>query len=554
MLTQLTITNFAIVRFLELELSPGMTTITGETGAGKSIAIDALSLALGERADASVVRPDCNKAEISANFDIRSNLNAQQWLQQNGLESENEECILRRTISKEGRSRAYINGTPVPIGQLKLLGQLLVNIHGQHAHQLLIKPVHQLFLLDQYSGHDKLLANTKTAYKQWHELITEKKHLIKHQAELEAKKQLLEYQVEELDNFALQNGEFNKIEADHSRLANSSELQVQCLDAQACLYDNEQANVQSLLQHTLRQVENMFSSDPSLQAALNLLHEAIIQVEEVKDQLCAYEQNLEMDPALFAELEERLSTAIELARKHQVEPSQLAQFHQELQLELAGIMLNAERIEQIDVDLQIHQGYYQKTAQKLTKSRIRNAKELNRLITNSMQELNMPGAKFNIAVNSELEQASTNGIDLIDFEVSANPGQPLQSLAKVASGGELSRISLAIEVIIATRVVTPTLIFDEVDVGVSGPTAVVVGKMMRSLGENTQVLCVTHLPQVAGTGHQQMRVSKKLGKKETVTQIEALSEQQRLEELARLLGGDTITDITLANAKELMMN
>ena len=560
MLTQLTITNFAIVRFLELDLFAGMTTITGETGAGKSIAIDALGLCLGQRADASVVRPGCTKAEISASFDVSNHLSAKQWLQDNALEAgsdseiqENDDCILRRTISKEGRSRGYINGIPVPVSQLKLLGQLLVNIHGQHAHQLLVKPGHQLKLLDQYAGHQELLADCAHYFKQWHDLKTEKKQLLKQQEELDAKKQLLEYQIEELDDFSLQAGEYKQIEEEHSRLANSSDLQICCLAAQGSLFNNENNNAQSLLQYTLKQIEQMLDADTSLAPAQNLLHEVIIQVDEVQNLLMSYEQNLEMDPVRFQELELRLSTAIELARKHHVDPYQLTEFHQQLQQELAGIRINADRIEQVEHQLIAAQKKYNSSAQKITKSRQRNIKELNKLISSSMQKLNMPSAQFSIAMESDLKSPTDTGIDRVDFEVSANVGQPLQPLAKVASGGELSRISLAIEVIIASRVFTPTLIFDEVDVGVSGPTAVVVGKMMRTLGEKTQVICVTHLPQVAGTGHQQMRVSKSQNNKETITLMEPLNELQRLEELARLLGGDVITSATMANAKELIL-
>ncbi|MEF1298223.1 AAA family ATPase [Vibrio parahaemolyticus] len=472
MLAHLSVNNFAIVKSLQLELSKGMTTITGETGAGKSIAIDALGLCLGGRADAGMVRQGEEKTEVSAAFLLDNNLHATRWLEDNDL-LDGTECILRRIITKEGRSRAFINGSPVPLSQLKSLGQLLINIHGQHAHHQLMKSEYQMAMLDQYAGHLNLLKSTRSAYQHWRQADNNLKQLKENSQQNQAQKQLLEYQIKELNELSLGEEEFAELEQEHKRLSNSGELAATCQQALELIYEGEEVNALGIYQDLLAQIEALDCSDERL------------------DEL-----------------------AQEVEQKYQ---SFLTQ------------------------------------AEKLHKSRSRYAKELNKLITQSMHELSMEKAVFSIEVNNENTHPSPLGMDSVCFLVSTNPGQPLQPIAKVASGGELSRISLAIQVITAQKVDTPSLIFDEVDVGISGPTAAVVGKMLRKLGESTQVMCVTHLPQVAGCGHQQMFVAKHTKGGQTETQMRALDEEQRVAELARLLGGSQITDSTLANAKELLI-
>ncbi|MFT5807702.1 MAG: DNA repair protein RecN (Recombination protein N) [Moritella dasanensis] len=553
MLTQLTIHNFAIVKFLELELKSGMTTVTGETGAGKSIAIDALGLALGSRADASTVRPGEKKAEISAIFTVEASSLAYKWLVEHELNNE-DECILRRIITAEGRSKGYINGIPVPLQQLKSLSQFLVQVHGQHAHQTLLKPEIQLAILDGYASHTKLQTNVRDSYRFWHNLANEEKKLLQNQQQRAARQQLLQYQVSELDEFGLADGEYNQIEAEHRLLANSTELVEECMSSADTLYENEDNTICSMLQVVTHRLENLLDMDPKLKSITDTLQEAVVLVEEAGNELRSYTDNLERDPQQFEYLDERLGKALELARKHQVPAAQLASHHHMLKSELDNIAGDDERIETIKLELQESQVKYHQQSEKLSLSRQKYAKQLNKLITASMHELSMENGCFEITLENDGQKApNPQGLDNINFLVSTNPGQPLQPLGKVASGGELSRISLAIQVITAQKISTPTLIFDEVDVGISGQTASIVGKLLRQLGDKTQVMCVTHLPQVASKGHQQMYVSKTTDGKTTETCMIALSQEMRIEELARLLGGDKITASSLNNAAEMLV-
>lgn len=551
MLCQLSINNFAIVRFLELDFRSGMTSITGETGAGKSIAIDALGLCLGNRADASSVRPGASKTEVSARFSLGDIPLAQRWLEDNDLDLD-DECILRRTISSDGRSRAYINGNPVPLVQLKLLGQLLVGIHGQHAHHAMLKSEHQLTLLDSYANHRLLIDAVATNYHSCKQIEAELKQLAASQQERIARKQLVQYQVEELDEFDLKVDEFEEIEQEHKRLANGTELVDTCQASLCLLTDGEDSNISSLLNKAVSLAENLQNVDPALSNVSTMLNDALIQVQESSSELQHYLSKLELDPTHFAYLEERLSKSMQLARKHHVSANKLAEHHRALRAELASLDGDETKLESIQQQLEASKVAYLSCAQKLSQSRARYAKELDKLVTQSIHELNMPKGKFTIDVSFNPELMSPNGSDHIEFMVTTNPGQPLQPISKVASGGELSRIGLGIQVITAKKVATPTLIFDEVDVGISGPTAAVVGRMLRSLGESTQVLCVTHLPQVAGNGHQHMFVNKHNKAGSTETTMTALDKEQRIQELARLLGGDIITTNTLANARELL--
>ena len=557
MLTQLTVQNFAIVQFLELEFRAGMTTITGETGAGKSIAIDALGLCLGERADANMIRLNTDKAEVSARFNLNDTPHAKTWLKNNDLEntiSDENECLLRRTISKEGRSRAYVNGTPVPLSQLKSLGHLLVNIHGQQAHQSLLKNDIQLSIIDEYADHHALLQKVKDTYQGWFFLNKKLKQQQLSLQEKQARKQLLEYQIEELNEFALTENEFQTIEQEHKRLANSGVLLETCQISLNQLNEGEEFDSLSLLRKSISLLEAQMHSDPALAAIVTNLQEALIQAEEASYELRNFSENLELDPEHFQQLETRMSDILSLARKHQVQPELLYSFHQKLNKEYKQINNSGVQIEQLTNELAQVESDYFKFAQKLSQSRQRYGKELSKKITKSIQQLNMQEGQFHVSLTQhENKQLSPLGIDNIEFQVSTNAGQKLQDLAKVASGGELSRIGLAIQVIISQRVSTPTLIFDEVDVGISGATAAIVGKLLRSLGENTQIFCVTHLPQVAGNGHQQMFVNKKSDGKATNTTMVPLNHQQRINELARLLGGDCITERTLANAEELLV-
>nr|WP_304185943.1 DNA repair protein RecN [Hafnia alvei] len=551
MLTQLTISNFAIVRELEIDFQRGMTAITGETGAGKSIAIDALGLCLGGRSEAAMVRLNTPRADICARFSLADTPSARQWLEQNQLDDSNE-CLLRRVISADGRSRGFINGTAVPLSQLRELGQHLIQIHGQHAHQLLLKSEHQKHLLDAYSNQSELLVEMQAAYRQWHHSCRLLAHHQKQVAERESRKQLLQYQLKELNEFAPQLGEYEQIDEDYKRQANSGQLLTISQRALNMLSDADDGNILSLLHSAKQNVSELISYDSQFSPLLDMLEEASIQISEASNELRHYGDMIDMDPARLYELEQRISRQIALARKHHVAPEELPQFYQQLLDEQQSLSQQESDQEQLAENVHKHHEYALSLAQQLHQQRVSFAQELSQLITHSMHELSMPHGQFAIDVNFMPEALTADGADRIEFSVTTNPGQPLQALAKVASGGELSRIALAIQVITAQKMDTPALIFDEVDVGISGPTAAIVGKMLRQLGESTQVMCVTHLPQVAGCGHQHFYVSKHTDGSETETTMQSLDKKARLQELARLLGGSEVTRNTLANAKELL--
>lgn len=556
MLLQLNIQNFAIVKSLDIDWQPGMTTITGETGAGKSIAIDALGLCLGDRATTNVVRPNSKKAELAATFETKTNLVAQQWLKRHDLLLEaSSECILRRVISAEGRSKAYINGSQVPLVQLKEVGQLLINIHGQHDHQLIVKSSQQCKLLDEYADHKSAIDEVKHYYQQWHKFNKELALLQQNKQQREAQQQLLQYQVSELNDFNLQAGEFAILESDYKRHANAQDLLDTTLQSLQTLAEDENFNVLDSLRQCSENISSLARLDNRLNNIATILSDAFLQVEEASGDLKHYYQELELDPQAYAMIEERYSTALQLAKKHSLSPDHLVSFHQELTQELAAISNDESKISTVIEEIAKTEQNYQDAALVLSSSRKKAADILSNLISQSMKELNMPHGQFHIAIDSTSKHPTNiaaNGVDRIDFQVSLNPGQALEAMNKVASGGELSRISLAMQVILADKVITPTLIFDEVDVGISGPTAAMVGSKLQQLAKNTQVICVTHLPQVACKGHQQFFVSKLTDGEHTETKVTELSEQSRIQEIARLLAGDKISQHSLANAQELL--
>lgn len=552
MLLNLSIKNFAIVSFVEIDWQQGMTTITGETGAGKSIAIDALGLCLGERATTNTVRPGCDKAELSASFDISNNHKAITWLESHDL-NQDSECIIRRVISSEGRSKSYINGSAVPLAQLKSIGQLLINIHGQHDHQLLIKSFEQRNLLDGYAGHQPLLEKLKLQQKQWQQLQLEFKLLEQNHEQRKAQQQLVQYQVKELDEFNLQEHEFAQLENDYKRHSNSQQLLILSEQCVKQLNNTDEYSMLSLLQKCSDDLSELAELDCNANELAQLVNEARIQLEEASNDLIHYQQNIDIDPQAYALIEERYSTALQLSRKHHVAAEDLVKYHANLSQQLSALQQDDDRLLNMSNELEQCQNKYLDIAKKLSKSRIKAAKSLQQRITTSIQQLNMPDANFKLQVSEKQNNTPCeSGIDEIEFLVSMNPGQPLEALHKVASGGELSRISLAIQVILAERVVTPTLIFDEVDVGISGPTAAMVGHQLQLLGTSTQVICVTHLPQVASKGHQQLFVTKLTDGKHTQTSVSELSNESREREIARLLAGDSITESSLANAREML--
>ncbi len=554
MLTQLTINNFAIVRQLEIELAKGMSVVTGETGAGKSIAIDALGLCLGQRIETSMVREGQERAEICATFFIEPTNPAYQWLQEQELQDPDNpsDCILRRVINADGRSKAFINSTPVSASQLKEIGQYLIHINGQHASQLLLKNDYQLQLVDTFAHHHDLLAQMREDYRAWKNLQTQVKTFQQKVAENEAKKQLLQYQVEELDEFALRPNEYLELEEDQRRLSNSEQLTQLSQSALQLLSENETVSIDSMLYRATQYIDELSELDPRYASVQTMLNDALIQVQEATSEVQHLASHIEQDPMLLQEIEQRLGQALQLARKHNVKPEELVEWHQKLKAELTALLDFSESEERLILEEKAAFEKMQRTAKQLHESRCQAAEKLAQQVTHSIKGLAMENAEFFIEVNSDLTKVAANGADNIVFALRSNLGQQAQPLAKVASGGELSRISLAIQVLTSDQSAIPTLIFDEVDVGISGKTASVVGKLLRQLGDKCQVLCVTHLPQVACHGHHQFNVEKFTVDDKTETKMTALSQEERVPALARLLGGSEITELALANAQEML--
>ena len=554
MLTQLTINNFAIVRQLEIELAKGMSVITGETGAGKSIAIDALGLCLGQRIETSMVREGQERAEICATFFIEPTNPAYQWLQEQELQDPDNpsDCILRRVINADGRSKAFINSTPVSASQLKEIGQHLIHINGQHASQLLLKNDYQLQLVDRFAHHNDLLAQMREDYRAWKNLQTQVKNFQQKVAENEAKKQLLQYQVEELDEFALRPNEYLELEEDQRRLSNSEQLTQLSQSALQLLSENETVSIDSMLYRATQYINELSELDPRYASVQTMLNDALIQVQEATSEVQHLASHIEQDPMLLQEIEQRLGQALQLARKHNVKPEELVDWHQKLKAELTALLDFSESEERLILEEKAAFEKMQRTAKQLHESRCQAAEKLAQQVTHSIKGLAMENAEFFIEVNSDLTKVAANGADNIVFTLRSNLGQQAQPLAKMASGGELSRISLAIQVLTSDQSAIPTLIFDEVDVGISGKTASIVGKLLRQLGDKCQVLCVTHLPQVACHGHQRFNVEKFTVDDKTETKMTALSQEERVPALARLLGSSEITELALANAQEML--
>ncbi|SDI08426.1 DNA replication and repair protein RecN [Pseudomonas delhiensis] len=552
MLVHLSVHNYAIVEHLDLELAAGMTVITGETGAGKSIMLDALGLALGDRADSGVVRPGADKADILASFDVGAIAEARDWLAERDLEQDGP-CILRRVITAEGRSRGYINGTPCTLGDLKALGELLIDIHSQHEHQSLLKADTHRRLLDEYAGSQDLARQVQLAAQRWKQTRHELDRLSRSGDEQRARHQLLSYQLDELENLALGENELEALEAEHKTLSNAGALLGACRQVVDMCSESDAGNVLSVLTACLNRLTAFQSQPAALAEAVNLLSSAQIQVEEAVGELNRFVDNFDADPGRLQQLEERMDAIYGLARKHRVQPHDLQALQQRLLEELEALNADDEAAERLAEELAAYQRHYQEKAAELSTLRRQAAPQLAASVETEMQRLGMPGGRFAIELDdTPAAEPQANGLEQLEFLVSANPGQPLKGLARVASGGELSRISLAIQVITAQTSRVPTLVFDEVDVGIGGPTAEVVGQLLRRLGEGGQVLTVTHLPQVAAQGHQHLFVHKERGSSETRTAVANLKKAERIEEIARMLGGVDMTKESLAHARKMV--
>ncbi|MDZ7662556.1 DNA repair protein RecN [Thiohalophilus sp.] len=551
MLTHIHIWNFAIVEKLDLAMDNGLTVFTGETGAGKSILLDALGLALGDRADSAVIRHGADKAEISVTFSTVDAPDAEAWLAERELASENE-CIIRRTISNNGPSRAFINGKPSPIQSLRELGEMLVDLHGQHEHQSLLKRDIQRQLLDDYAAHQGLLQQLREVYQRWQQHKSELDNLLKASDERDSRLELLRFQVNELEALALGEQEPAQLEQEHKRLANASRLLETSERVSQLLQDNDETNASQLLSQCSSELQQLADTDSQLKAIAELLDSALIQVREAGSELRHYLDALELDPGRLGWVEQRLADMHALARKHHVAVEELPGVLPQLQQQL-------ESLEQADVQLgQLQQALteaeadYRQLAQQLSDGRQQAAGRLAEQVSQSLQTLGMEGGRFDVQLEPREDGFSPNGLERVEFVVSANPGQPLRPLSRVASGGELSRISLAIQVITAQDTRIPTLIFDEVDVGIGGRVAEIVGLQLRELASHRQVICVTHLPQVAALGQHHFQVSKRAASDVTISEIVELTPEQRVDEVARMLGGIEITDQTLSHAREMI--
>jgi DNA repair protein RecN (Recombination protein N) len=554
MLVHLSIHNYAIVEHLDLELARGMSVITGETGAGKSIMLDALGLALGDRADSGVVRPGADKADILATFDLADIPEARTWLAERDLDNDGP-CILRRVITAEGRSRGYINGTPCPLSDLKSLGELLIDIHSQHEHQSLLKTDTHRRLLDEYAGAIDLARQVQLAAKRWNQTRLELERLSNSGDEQRARHQLLSYQLEELDNLGLGENELVQLEQEHKNLTNAEALFGICRQVIDQCSESDSGNVLSALTSSLNRLGAASNSPKALGEAANLIASAQIQVEEAVGELNRFLDHFDADPMRLQALEERLDTIYTLARKHRVHPTELPHLQQRLMEELEGLNASDESIERLGEELAAYAQHYKERARELSALRQQAAQQLAVAVEQEVQRLGMPGGRFCIELTpNEGNDLSPHGLEQIELLVSANPGQPLKGLAKVASGGELSRISLAIQVITAQTSRIPTLVFDEVDVGIGGPTAEIVGQLLRRLGDRGQVLTVTHLPQVAAQGHHHLFVHKVRHSDTTHTAVASLGKRERVEEVARMLGGIDLTKESLAHARKMVVS
>lgn len=555
MLSHISIKDFTIVDSLELDLSQGFTAVTGETGAGKSIMLDALSLATGQKAEASHVRPGATKAEIYACFDLSNNKTVKAWLKDNDLDSEEEDqsqLILSRIITNEGRSRGYINGRPAPLQLLKEVGTQLLDIHGQHAHQQLLQKDSPRTLVDSYGRHESLLGEVKESYQQWQTLKKQVENLQNQSDEVIARVQLLEYQVQELDALDLEENEIEDLENEQKRLANA---ETHLLSAQQALHlcrnDDDQADAYQAVQMALQKLDPLIENSPALNSAHDLLNQAYVIIDEASSELDSYINGFEINPQRLQHVEERLNAIYELARKHKVRPEEIVQLHQDLSGELNQLKGKDQSLDELLVELENAEQDYLGHATALSAARNKASDKLCKALSKQLKQLALDKAQVQLSVDTlPLHNSNQHGMDDVQFLVSFNPGQPLQPLHKVASGGELSRISLSCQVLIQQG--PDTLIFDEIDVGVGGATAERMGRLLKELGEHKQVISVTHQPQVASLAHEHFLVNKMSGKQQTRTQMRKLNSEQRQHELARMLGGLEISDLTLAHAKDML--
>jgi len=551
-LVTLQVKDFAIVDRIEVEFEPGMTVLTGETGAGKSILVDALGLVLGERGSGKLVRAGAKRAEFSAEFDVSAVPGARAWLEEQALD-EDDECLLRRVINADGRSRAFINGNAVPVQQLKTLGEMLIDIHGQHFHQSLGRRSVQRDLLDHYGGLQDLRAQTEGAFAEWKSLLERLAVLQSADADRASRVDLLTFQLQELESLDPTAGEYPELQAEAQRLANSGRLAEGVAAAMDVLSDNDDANVAGMLAAAERALQGLVQFDEELAPVAELLENAGIQVAEAVDALRRYGDSIDMDPRQQDRVEQRLDSMQSIARKHRVEPDHLAELRDRLSAELDELTHAEERGRELEHEAREAEAAYRKHAAGLSKLRKAAARKFSRSVSDTMAGLGMPGGRFDVELKPVAKGSErATGVDDIEFLISANPGQPPMALSRVASGGELSRMSLSVQVIASDGSTIPTMVFDEVDSGVGGGVAEMVGRRLAEVARDRQVLCVTHLPQVASLADQHIRISKVTDGKATRTGAHLLDQEERVDELARMLGGVEITAKTREHAAEML--
>ncbi|MGR2662928.1 DNA repair protein RecN [Chromobacterium haemolyticum] len=549
MLLSLTVKDFVIVDSISLDFQAGFTVLTGETGAGKSILLDALSLLLGDRAEGAQVREGAERAEITAEFDTRGRPEIDAWLEENGLNGDDNVLLLRRLLDKSGRSRSFVNGQAATLSQLKQLGEFLVDIHGQHAHQSLMKADAQRQLLDAYAGSTALARDVHKAWQDWQAARRARADAERLSRESEVERERLNWQINELSELNLQPDEWSALNQSHSRLANAAELAQSAQLAVDTLseMDNSCLTMLSQVQTRLSKLANL---DPRLADTLSLLDSVDAELREVVYSLRDYASDIDENPGQLAEVESRLDALMSIARKYRVQPQDLQEKLDDWQQQLQALEASAD-IEALSLAETSTLARYRTQAEALSGKRRQAASELSARIGAEMQHLAMSGARFAIEL-APLSEPSAHGLESIEYLVAANAGTSLRPLAKVASGGELSRISLAMQVVISQVASVPTLIFDEVDVGIGGRVAEVIGHMLRQLGQRYQVLCITHLPQVASCGSHHWQVSKSEHKGRVKSHIEPLDSEQRVLEIARMLGGVELTQTTREHAAEML--
>lgn len=553
MLLHIQIRDFAIIDAAELEFASGLTVLTGETGAGKSILVDALLLAAGGRAGAEVVRHGADRAEVSATFTISNNPAARAWLAEQAIEHEDEAVLLRRIVGADGRSRAYVNSRAMPIQALRQLGETLVDIHGQMEYQSLMKRAAQRELLDQSGDYRELLDSVAEQHRAWSQLREQRDRAAASAQDREARLELLRYHLGELKALDLKAGEIEELSLERQRLSQHGRLASGAREILQLLREAEDSNAEHAVSRALTVSRSLSELDVRFGSIAKAIDESLIALREGIESAERYEADLEADPQRQEWVEQRLAAIESIARKHRVEPAALGTLQAELAGEFQQLDTLEASLEQIEKKLAQLRTQFRAACAKLTAARGAAAKQLSQRITQLMQTLGMPGGVFDISVRAlDGDAASAGGADEVEFLVSANPGQPPRALAKVASGGELSRISLAIQVAAAQSDALPCLVFDEVDAGVGGGVAEIVGRQLRTLGERAQVLCVTHLPQVASQAHAHVRVTKLTDGKTTRTALAVLGADERVEEIARMLGGVSVTDKAREHAAEML--